>query len=60
MKRPIRKPETSADEAARREEKKPCRRPYEPPRVNVHNAKTAILGPLASPTLDGASGSFRP
>ncbi len=60
MKCPVRKRKTAADEVADRKETRRKRRPYEPPRVKVYDATASILGPLASPTADGASGAFRP
>lgn len=52
--------EVTEETAAREIESEQQRRPYQPPRITVFDTTTSVLGPLASPTADGASGAFRP
>lgn len=54
------RPEVAGKESARETESEQQRRPYQPPRVTVFDTTTSVLGPLASPTADGASSAFRP
>ena len=51
---------SSLAEADRKMEITGDRRPYERPRLEIHDASASILGPITFGTPDGASGSFRP